>query len=90
MATSMPILLYAGELDSAGEQLLLRDPAAGIYRRLVIRDQRLVGAVLVGDKRGGNHYAQLIADKTDIAALRQDLMFGADRAATAVPSAAAA
>jgi nitrite reductase (NADH) large subunit len=66
----------AGTLDAAGEQLVLRDESAGIYRRLVLRDGRLVGAVLVGDKRGGTWYSELISSGTDIADFRSGLIFG--------------
>jgi nitrite reductase (NADH) large subunit len=68
----------AGDFDGAGEQLVLRDAAAGIYRRLVLREQRLVGAVLVGDKRGGTWYSELIRNGTDISEVRPGLMFGRD------------
>ncbi|MBP6725240.1 MAG: NAD(P)/FAD-dependent oxidoreductase [Halioglobus sp.] len=66
----------AGELDNGGDQLVLHDEHAGIYRRLVLRDGKLVGAVLVGDKRGGNWYGELIGRGTDVTALRPGLMFG--------------
>jgi nitrite reductase (NADH) large subunit len=68
----------AGDFDGSGEQLVLRDAVAGIYRRLVVREQRLVGAVLVGDKRGGTWYSDLIRNSTDISELRPGLMFGRD------------
>ena len=70
----------AGELDETAEQVVLRDPQQGIYRKLVIRDHRLVGAVLVGDKQGGSWYADLIEKKQNIRALRRGLMFGRDAA----------
>ena len=66
----------AGEVDAAGEQLVLRDQRAGVYRRLVLRDGRLVGAVLVGDKRGGNWYSELIASGKNISEFRRGLIFG--------------
>lgn len=66
----------AGELEGESEQLVLTDRARRVYRRLAVRDGRLVGAVLVGDKRGGTWYSELIHDKRDIAGLRQGLMFG--------------
>jgi len=71
-------IFSAGVLDPAAEQLLLRDSSAGTYRRLVLRDGRLVGAVLVGDKRHGSWYAQLIREGSDVSALRPGLMFGRD------------
>lgn len=66
----------AGDLDAGDEQLLLRDDRAGIYRRLVLRGTSLVGAVLVGDKRGGSWYSELISSGADISAFRSGLMFG--------------
>ncbi len=64
----------AGELDDSAEQLVLR--GRDVYRRLVVRDNRLVGAVLVGDKRGGTWYSELIAQGRAIDALRPGLLFG--------------
>lgn len=52
---------------------MLRDDNAGIYRRLVLRDERLVG-----DKREGTWYQELIGGATDISRYRQGLMFGRD------------
>ncbi len=71
-------IFSAGTIDNidAGENLVLEDAAAGVYRRLVISDRRLVGAVLVGDKRGGNWYDELIRSGADISAMRPALMFG--------------
>ena len=81
----------AGEHDIAADEqnLVFQDPAAGIYRRLVIRGQRLAGAVLVGDIRGGNWYGELIRDNSDISTMRPGLMFGPE-ISTAMQSATAA
>lgn len=67
----------AGELDSKAQQIVLNAPDKGIYRRLVVRRNTLVGAVLVGDKRHSTWYSELIQNKTDIGPLRHSLMFGA-------------
>ena len=69
-------IFSAGSLGAAGEQLVLLDEAAGVYRRLVLQGDRLVAAVLVGDKRDGIWYAQLIRNATDISRYRPGLMFG--------------
>lgn len=66
----------AGALHAVGDELVLRDTGAGVYRRLVLRDGRLVSAVLVGDKRGGNWYSELIRSQADVSKLRAGLMFG--------------
>jgi nitrite reductase (NADH) large subunit len=58
------------------EELVLRDRRSGIYKRLVVRDHRLIGAVLYGDVRDGPWYFELIAQQTDIRTLRHGLLFG--------------
>jgi len=71
-------IFSAGVLDANAdaEQILLRDSNTGIYRRLILQGNQLVGAVLVGDKREGTWYAQLIRDAADISRYRSGLMFG--------------
>ncbi|OYW34639.1 MAG: assimilatory nitrite reductase large subunit, partial [Azorhizobium sp. 12-66-6] len=58
------------------EDIVLTDRARGIYRRLIIKDGRLIGAVLYGDTADGLFYLDLITNRTPIAALRADLAFG--------------
>jgi len=50
------------------EDLVLRDPGRGIYKRLVLQNQRLLGAVLYGDVKDGPWYFDLIRDGSDISA----------------------
>jgi nitrite reductase (NADH) large subunit len=57
------------------ESLVLRDPSRGVYRRLVLEDDRLVGGVLVGDSRGAGRYTELIRSRAPLGLLRRDLMF---------------
>lgn len=80
----------AGNFASGSEDVFLHDESAGIYRRLVIDNDRLVGAVLVGDKRGGAWYSELIENKTNVSAFRRGLMFGRDVCNTMAPAASAA
>ena len=82
----------AGDLsDSAGsESLVLRDHGRGVYKRLVIRGNRLRGVVLYGDARLGSWYFELMASGTDISHLREQLLFGPDGASDAGPDAARA
>ena len=58
------------------ESLVLRDPKRGIYKRLVIQQDRIRGAVLYGDTRDSGWYLQLIKDGSNIQAFRDELLFG--------------
>ena len=55
---------------------MFRDPARGIYKRLVIEDDRLIGAVMYGDTADGNWFFGLIKDQTDIEEMRDTLIYG--------------
>ena len=55
---------------------MLQDPAAGIYKKLVISDNRIKGAVLYGDTIDGTWYFQLMREGTDIADFRKTMLFG--------------
>ncbi|HWI85885.1 MAG TPA: nitrite reductase large subunit NirB [Sphingomonas sp.] len=58
------------------EDIVLRDASRGIYKRVVIKENRIVGAVLYGDTADGNWYFDLLRKGEDIAALRDLLIFG--------------
>jgi nitrite reductase (NADH) large subunit len=58
------------------EDLVLKDPRRGIYKRLVLNGNRIAGAVLYGDVQDGPWYFGLIQDRTDISAMRSRLLFG--------------
>ncbi|CAA7611600.1 Nitrite reductase (NAD(P)H) [Candidatus Terasakiella magnetica] len=69
----------AGQLvaqDEADEELVYRDSARGIYKKLVLRADKVVGAVMYGDVEDGAWYFQLMRDKADIAAIRDRMIFG--------------
>jgi len=71
-------LYSAGDFAGASgaEALVMRDPRRGVYKRLVIRDNKLRGAVLYGDVRDGAWYSELISTGRDISTLRDQLLFG--------------
>ena len=58
------------------EELVFRDPKRGIYKKLVVRDGRLDGAVLVGDTGDGGWYTELIQQKAQVGHWRNKLVFG--------------
>jgi nitrite reductase (NADH) large subunit len=61
---------------AGNEQILLRDPGLGIYKKLVIANDRLVGAVLFGDTADGLWYLDLIRTGLPTGAFRNELAFG--------------
>ncbi|UZN50980.1 FAD-dependent oxidoreductase [Cupriavidus cauae] len=83
-ATATRLKVSGVELYSAGdivggedsEDLVLRDPRRGVYKRLVLQQGRLAGAVLYGDVQDGPWYFELIQNGTPIGAMRNRLLFG--------------
>jgi nitrite reductase (NADH) large subunit len=67
----------AGEIADGKntEEIVLVDAEGEIYKKLVIRDDRIVGGVLYGDTADGPRYLELLKEKTSIAAIRDRLMF---------------
>jgi len=61
---------------AGGETLELRDERLGTYKKLVVSDHRLTGAVLIGDTEHALWYLGLIRSGERIAAIRSSLMFG--------------
>lgn len=68
------------------EAIVFSDVRRGTYRKLVIDDGRLAGAVLVGDTVDARWYLELIRNRENIAGVRRDMMFG--RAAASLAAAA--
>ncbi|MBV9839997.1 MAG: NAD(P)/FAD-dependent oxidoreductase [Sphingomonadaceae bacterium] len=58
------------------EDIVLRDAARGIYKRVVVKDDRIVGAVLYGDTADGSWYFDLLRKQEDISEIRELLIFG--------------
>ena len=58
------------------ESLVLTDRRRGTYKKLVIADGRLTGAVLIGDTIDALWYLELIRNRDKVAAIRTDMMFG--------------
>ncbi|MCE1238935.1 MAG: nitrite reductase large subunit NirB [Azonexaceae bacterium] len=82
--TSTKLKVTGIDLFSAGDfmggegtdDIVLNDLAGGVYKRLVLRQDKLVGAVLYGDTSEGPWYFQLIKDERDIHDIRDQLIFG--------------
>jgi nitrite reductase (NADH) large subunit len=71
-------LYSAGDFadDDGADALVLRDPERGVYKRVVIRDGKLKGAVLYGDVQHGSWYLELMRAGQDVGPLRDSLLFG--------------
>ena len=58
------------------ESIVLSDVGRGTYKKLVISEGRLAGAVLVGDVADALWYLDLIRGREEVARIRKDMMFG--------------
>ena len=88
-------LFSAGDFSGSdgSEDIVMRDAARGIYKRIIVQDNKVIGAVLYGDTADGNWYFDLLKKGEDIADIREALIFGqayASGGALADPDAAVA
>ncbi|HSD95632.1 MAG TPA: nitrite reductase large subunit NirB [Sulfuricaulis sp.] len=82
--TSTKLKVTGIDLFSAGnftggdqtEEIVLQDAGAGMYKKVVLKDNRIQGAVMYGDTMDGAWYFQLMRDGTDVSNLRDKLLFG--------------
>ena len=82
--TSTKLKVTGIDLFSAGnftggantEEIVMSDPSGGVYKKLVIQDDKLVGACLYGDTVDGSWYFKLLRDGRSVADIRDKLMFG--------------
>ncbi len=82
--TSTKLKVTGIDLFSAGdfmggdgtEEILLTDPFGGVYKKLVLKDDKLVGACLYGDTVDGSYYFKLIREGSCVNSVRDRLMFG--------------
>jgi len=71
-------LFSAGDFtgDENTEELVFQDASRGVYRKLVIDDNKVKGAVMYGDTVDGSWYFDLMRDETDITDFREKILFG--------------
>jgi nitrite reductase (NADH) large subunit len=69
-------LFSAGDFAEGEDEIVLRDPSRGVYKRVVLRENRIIGAVLYGDTGDGPWYFDLLKKNADIASMRDMLIFG--------------
>jgi nitrite reductase (NADH) large subunit len=82
--TSTKLKVTGIDLFSAGnftggegfEEIVMSDPSGGVYKKLVIQNDQLVGACMYGDTVDGSWYFKLLREGRKIADIRDKLMFG--------------
>ncbi len=82
--TSTKLKVTGIDLFSAGnftggagaEEIVMSDPSCGVYKKLVIQDDKLIGACLYGDTVDGSYYFKLLRDGRSVSSIRDRLMFG--------------
>ena len=82
--TSTKLKVTGIDLFSAGnfkgtensEDLVFQDVARGVYKKIVIENDTIIGSVMYGDTIDGSWYFQLMKDENNIADMRDRLLFG--------------
>lgn len=71
-------LFSAGDFlgDNDSEKIVFQDPGRGVYKKVVLKDNKIIGSVLYGDTVDGSWYFQLMRDNTSVADMRDKLLFG--------------
>jgi nitrite reductase (NADH) large subunit len=80
LATSLKVsgvpVFSAGDVHDDANTIVFTDPGTRAYRKLVVRDDRLAGALLIGDVAEGPWYLDLIRSGEPVSRFRHQLMFG--------------
>lgn len=73
-------LFSAGDFSGGDdtEEIVLHDAVGGVYKKLIIKDDKIIGSVLYGDTTDGAWYFQMLRDKKLIHEIRDHLMWGQD------------
>jgi nitrite reductase (NADH) large subunit len=82
--TSTKLKVTGIDLFSAGdfmggdgcEEIVMSDPYGGVYKKLVIKDDKLIGACMYGDTVDGSWYFKLLREGRKVSDIRDKLMFG--------------
>lgn len=71
-------LYSAGDFAEAPdrEEIVLRDASSGVYKRLVLKDNKIIGAVLYGETSDGPWFFDMLKKGTDVSEMRETLIFG--------------
>src|SRR5580704_5675417 len=73
--------------DDADEEITLHDAKCGLYKKVILRDDRVVGTVLFGSVADGPWYVELMRAGADVSLIRDQLVFGRAFAEQSAPQA---
>src|SRR5262249_52131539 len=62
--------------DAADEEITLHDEKRGFYKKVILRDDRVVGSVLYGSVADGPWYVELMRERADVSSIRDQIVFG--------------
>ena len=82
--TSTKLKVTGIDLFSAGnfmggegcDEITLADPGSNVYKKLVLKDDKLIGACVYGDTADSTWYFKLLREEKNIASIRDSLIFG--------------
>ena len=63
------------EKSPGSDPVRYEDPALGIYKKLIVRDGKLAGVILVGDTSESHRYVEWLRSSTDLTTMRRQLLF---------------
>ncbi|MBV1903956.1 MAG: (2Fe-2S)-binding protein, partial [Marinosulfonomonas sp.] len=71
-------LFSVGDFGEGGtrEEIVFRDPGRGIYKRIILQDNKIIGAVMYGDTADSSWIFAKLKSSEDIADIRETLIFG--------------
>ena len=92
--TSTKLKVTGIDLFSAGdftggegtEEIVMSDPLGGVYKKLVLKNDKLIGACLYGDTLDGSWYFELLREGRSVSDIREALMFGQSAIDNAIDS----
>lgn len=66
-------LAAAGDIDAENEREALKKAADGVYKKIVLEEDRIVGCIMLGDTRGFNQVTRWMAGKESVSAVRTEI-----------------
>ncbi|TXF90889.1 molybdopterin-dependent oxidoreductase [Neolewinella aurantiaca] len=60
--------------DPSYEEIVFRDTSQGYYKKCIVRNDRLIGAILLGDKNEFAEFRELIEERIELSEKRQELL----------------